>query len=183
MLNQRALPFVNHMLDFKPIEQTGETCKVAAIASIDQYWAARLCFPPLYVYKNTKGLYDTPRNQLTSIREIAKLTGSQQGELLEVKQVAQIFSIIGYKGKLVLCDSLRNFKDTIKKNIVASQPLICFFAVVRETGLPAAQFNDNEHACVISGYEESTNLVRISHWGRHFFCSPEALFSAMSMRV
>ncbi|MDF1757749.1 MAG: hypothetical protein P1U74_05585 [Legionellaceae bacterium] len=179
--NESTEDYHYQLEDIKPTYQSGHNCKIVAIACIDDYWSRRLKFPKIYVHKNKRGVYSNIPEEKISIRQIAKTHGSIQGELLEIEQLNEILKEIGYNSKTVDCaGDIEIFKGTIKKSLELGQPLICFFAVDRDTSQPTSVYDDNEHACVVSGYLESdgASFTRVIHWGQELWFPTEELFNS-----
>jgi hypothetical protein len=168
-----------HLLDINPIVQTGHNCKVTALAYLDTYWGQQLGFEGLFVHKKAASL-EKDRQPL-SLRQLAKTERSVQGELLEVKQMTAILSALGYQSELVDCPDYQTFRSTVLFNLNKNQPLVAFFAVEQHGahhGSPSTFFQDNEHACIISGFNPSTDEVRITHWGSHYYTSLSLLYAS-----
>lgn len=154
-------------IEVLPVLQTGSNCKTTAIAALDQYFGEKLKYSPIPLHKRYEG------SGLTSMREIAKKYGSQQGELLEVKLVTDILEHIGFDAEVAECGSLENFRKIILQNLEKNHPVMAFFAVEHDrylSGLPGPSTLDgtNEHATLIVGFDAKEDQVTILHWGQHY---------------
>lgn len=146
--------------EIEPIDQTGHNCKSTAIAAVDQFYAKKIGFQPIPLHKRKK--------HPISKRELAKKNGSIQGELLEIKQIPKILEQIGYETELVNFENnFSLFKKTIIENINAGNLIFACFAVDRITGNPTNKYDQyNEHAAILNGYNEESDVLEIVHWNK-----------------
>ena len=76
---------------------------------------------------------------------------------------------------------LRHSKKIVIDHLTSGSPLVTCFAVDRESGKPASQYSDNEHACLITACDPVANTIDIVHWGRTFHAIPIAdMFDSMN---
>lgn len=146
-------------INLKPIQQTGHNCKPTAIAAVDNFFADQLGFQAIPLHKK--------KTALLSIRQLSKTKGSQQGELLEVRQFSEIFMDLGYETELIdVQDNYDSFHDHVTDNIKKGNLIIACFAVNRRTGLPSHHYEpNNEHAAVLHGFNDETGELQMTHWG------------------
>lgn len=163
---------MNVLIELAPITQTGHNCKPTAIAAVEQYFSEQLHFKPIPLHKN--------KTEPLSIRKLAKKHKSCQGELLEVRQLSEIFDELGYATELVdFQDNLDSFKQSVIQNITKGNLLIGFFAVDRRTGDPLSCYEqDNEHAAVLHGFTQSTGELNITHWDKNRKTSMENFYDS-----
>jgi hypothetical protein len=149
---------MNMHIQVDPVHQTGHNCKSTAIASVDKYFGTKLGFQPIPLHKN--------KTAPISIRELAKSKGSVQGELLELRQLSQIFTDLGYETEEVdFQDHPDVFEEAITQQISKGNLIIGGFAVSRETGQPTDQYEkDNEHAAIINGFDQESGVLSFVHW-------------------
>ena len=104
-----------------------------------------------------------------SIRQLSKTKGSQQGELLEVRQLSEIFADLGYETELIdFQDNYQVLRDTVTNNIQQGNLVIVGFAVDRLTGYPSTHYNrDNEHVAVVHGFNNESGELDVTHWNKH----------------
>ncbi len=145
------------------VQQTGENCKITAIAAVDKYFAEKISFEPIPLHKN--------KAVPISMRQLSKTRGSFQGELLEVRQFTEIFGDLGYETELIdFQDHYDLFKEKLTNNIKSGHLVIACFAVERLYGLPSTHYNherDNEHAAILHGFNDETEELNMTHWGEH----------------
>lgn len=146
--------------DITPVEQTGHNCKLAAIAMAEQYFSSQKSLQAIPLHKQ--------KRDKMSIRQISKLVGSLQGELLEVNQLTKILSLMGYETELIdVSESITVFEKNVAKFISPDSLIISFFAVDKNTGFPTTNYDGyNEHAAVLHGYD--SEFLDITHWSNHF---------------
>jgi hypothetical protein len=152
-------------IEINPVKQTGHNCKITAIAAVDAYFANLVNFAPIPLHKN--------KTSAISIRQISKTKGSLQGELLEARQLSEIFTDLGYKTQVV--DFVNNreiFETTVKETIQSGNLIIACFAAKRNSeGGVSLYYENNEHAAILHGFGEinendkSTRLF-ITHWDK-----------------
>jgi hypothetical protein len=149
-------------IKLEPIPQTGHNCKPTAIAAVDKYFANQLGFMPIPLHKKSIAPI--------SVRQLAKTKGSVQGELLEIRQLSEIFTDLGYKTALVdVQDNFDLFKRTVTENINKGNLIIACFAANPLTETPH-HYNlehDNEHAAVLHGFDEITDVLHFTHWDKN----------------
>jgi hypothetical protein len=147
-------------INLKPIQQTGHNCKPTAIAAVEKFFADQLGFQAIPLHKK--------KTALVSIRQLSKTKGSRQGELLEVRQLSEIFMDLGYKTELIdVQDNYDAFQYHVTENIKKGNLVIACFAVNRLTGLPSTHYErNNEHAAVLHGFNDETGELEITQWGK-----------------
>ena len=169
-------------LKVTPTTQTGHICKPTAIATIDHYYAKQEGFQAISLNKHNNPLHQRKKN-LISMRELAKKQDSVQGELLEMRQVNDIFHDIGYETIVIdFTDKLNLFKETIITSINAGNLIFAAFSVDRKSGAPTTQPDDlvdkNEHVAVIHGYDEEKDTVLFTHWGKERTCTFQEFYDS-----
>lgn len=171
----------------KIVQQTGHICKPAALANLDTYYAERYAVPAIPLRKNHKSrghrdatLFSKTRAGV-SVRELTKQHGSTQGEILEAEKFRAVAKDMGYEVDTLAPDNHASFKKIVIDQLTSGHPLVTCFAVDRETGKPALQYSDNEHACLITGCDPVANTIDIAHWGHTFRAIPIAdMFDSMN---
>lgn len=145
-------------IELIPVQQTGHNCKITAIATIDKYFAKKLGFEPIPLHKK--------KSALISIRQLSKMRGSLQGELLESHQISEILMDLGYETELIdFQTGYELFKETVISNIRQENLIIACFATDTR-GYPSNEYNNNnEHAAIIHGINTETETLGIMHWG------------------
>lgn len=150
------------LIDLKPVIQTGHNCKTTAIAAVDQYYADKHKFEAIPLHKK--------KTAPISIRALSKTIGSQQGELLEIRQFPEIFAKLGYDTKLIDFDNLISFQANVTNNIKQGNLVIACFAVNqnprdRNAGQPSTIYDEkNEHAAILHGFDEASDRLDMTHW-------------------
>lgn len=136
---------------FRPVEQTGNNCKIVAIANIDRYFTHQQSGTfPLHKQKT----------HFFSIRELAKAHGSIQGELLEAQQASSMLHELGYEVAQVSQHLVTNY-------LLQGYLIFACFAVDRSKGTPSVDFDGgNEHAAVI--YHIDEDALSMMHWGKTY---------------
>ncbi|MBC7499009.1 MAG: C39 family peptidase [Herminiimonas sp.] len=170
------------------VEQHGHICKPTALANIDQYYAGRYGVAPMPLRKNSKGEHQTATTGHAmsaygkSIRELAKQHRSRQGEVLDADDYRKIATDMGYTVQTFSPTSIEGFKQRVLDCIKFGHLLTTCFAVDRATQRPTSNYDDNEHACVITGFDPVTNLLQLVHSGRRYDDIPVAdLFASMQV--
>jgi hypothetical protein len=104
-----------------------------------------------------------------SIRQLSKAKGSQQGELLEIRQFSEIFAELGYETELIDSqDNYDSFQANVTNNIKQGNLVIACFAVDRRSGFPSTNYEkDNEHAAILHGFNDETGELDMTHWDQH----------------
>lgn len=164
---------MSKQLQIEPVRQIGSKCKSVAIAAIDKYYGKEVGFEPIALHKN--------KSRPISIRELAKTKGSLQGELLEIRQIPEIFTDIGYETEVIdFQDDPKKFQQTIVDNINKGNLIIGFFNVFFETKQPkVANVNQsNEHAAVIHGYDLDKQVLTMTHWGESMETSMDDFYKS-----
>lgn len=164
-----------------PVPQTGHICKPTALAAIEKYYAEKLKFDAIPLNKRNNPLHLHKKHPI-SIRELAKMHGSIQGELLKVQQIVDILDQIGYSSHIInFQDNFDRFKTTVTENIAAGNLIFACFIVdrgvsdARFAGRPTTRFTDpitrNEHAAVIHGYDSENDTIYITQSGKEWTCT------------
>lgn len=142
--------------------QTGHNCKIVAFSSVDNYFSDQNAWPRVPLHKGDDGLF--------SIRQLAKLSGSQQGELLAIAQLATMAAPLGYASEIFSFEhNFPQFWGKIVASINIGLPLICFFLISAERFITLKGAQQREHACVICGYDDDRKILHVlydntSHW-------------------
>lgn len=152
-----------------PVFQTGHNCKITAIATVEKYYAQSVGLTPIPLHKSTGfGHSKFP----FSIRSIAKKHGSYQGEVLETVRWKEIADDLGYETELVdFNHNIALFRHQIKTQLDSGNLVLACFAVDRESHKPTTDYDlntSNEHAAVISHYDEATDSITILHWQKEY---------------
>ena len=148
------------LINLNPVHQTGHNCKSTAIATVDKYFAEKIGFEPIPLHKK--------KEAAISIRQLSKTKGSRQGELLEARQLSEIFVDLGYEAELIdFQDNYDLFKHCVTHNIKTGHLVIACFSVDRRTQRPSTRYKaENEHAAILHGFNDETGALDITHWGR-----------------
>lgn len=159
-----------------PVEQTGSNCKSVAIAAIDKKYAGDLNEPSFPLHKTDKYAF--------SIRQLAKRHGSVQGELLQIGQLKNILTDLGYDNNIQSFENYTDFLEQVQNSLQIGHLLIAFFAVNRKTREPSTEYDGgNEHAAIIHGIEkdEQQTLLHITHDGKNQTAPAELFFESTSV--
>ena len=154
-----------------PRTQVGHICKPTALSFIEQYYGKQIGFSPIPLRK--------AHIQPYSLRQLAKKHGSVQGEVLEITRLQEMCTDLGYETEIVdFSDNYPLFKQSIIKQISANNLIIGFFAVNRYTASPTPEYDDNEHAAVINGFDEENDTITMTHWGREHVTPFKAFYKS-----
>lgn len=167
-------------IHLKSLPQVGNVCKIVSIANIDHHYAKQCGYDAIPLNANNKDHHGNHR--LFSIRKLAKLNGSVQGEILEHKTWAKNFNDLGYETEIV--DFNNDINMFIKRIVSALKqgnlPLVGF-AVAEDSGQPdpyPLNPEAREHATVICGYNPKTDELTIKHWGNTYEVDAVTLFNS-----
>lgn len=145
-------------INLEPVVQTGHNCKITAIAAVENYFAQQLGLQPIPLHKR--------KTAAISIRQLSKAKGSKQGELLESRQLSEIFAALGYETEVIdFQNNFELFQENIPHHIEQGNLLIACFAVDRYTAEPSSIYErNNEHAAVLHGFDDETFELHLTHW-------------------
>lgn len=122
------------------------------------------------------------KQPILSLRKMAKKRGSVQGEILQFETLGQLAGDMGYESESVdFKQDFNLFLNTIIKALQQGNYPILAFAVDKMSGFPdnnPQNPQDQEHACVITGYLRNTDEVNITHWGKTYRVDVCSLFNA-----
>ena len=168
-------------------QQNGHICKPTALANLDRYYAEKYAVATIPLRKNHRSRSGMPGDANNSVRrpvtvkELSKQVGSVQGELLEAEKYQQLANNMGYSTQILSPKNPAALKKIVLDALAKEQPLVTCFAVNKETGKPQSHYDDNEHACLITGCDPQSDTVDIAHWGQTFEAIPITdLFDSMN---
>ncbi|OJA91062.1 hypothetical protein BGV48_24470 [Burkholderia ubonensis] len=154
--------------------QNGHICKPTALANLDLFYAEQHGVENIPLRKDRSEAYNFQAKGLLSgnpgrsVREMAKVTGSVQGEVLRADQLVQLGQDMGYLVDVAELSNLAGLRQVVFSELTNHRPVLTCFAVDRWTGLPQDKYDENEHACLIVGFDAKADTVDIAHWGEVF---------------
>ncbi|KEI71241.1 hypothetical protein [Endozoicomonas elysicola] len=152
--------------------QKGETCKLAAFATVYDYFSQHgFCtYMPTYkkqLFFQTNGEKVWITNKSTSLREHAKKSGSVQGEIASPEVLETLAGRVNFSSEKLSAKSLNEYLNYIVDNINNGFPVV-IFAQVNKTLSPDSSFTKqwSEHAAVAIGYDLIANCIIVVNHGR-----------------
>lgn len=116
-----------------------------------------------------------------SLRKIAKLFGSLQGEILQANDLKKLAEFIGYKVDIVSPQTAEDFSNCIKNNVADKGVIVFYSADVHSLyGINEEDgFQFTENSSVVSRYDAERNVCTLNHWGEKFPGTPvDMLFNS-----
>jgi hypothetical protein len=150
---------MRHLVRIEPTSQTGHNCKITAIATVEHYFSRCLGLEPIPLHKKNVAP--------VSVRQLSKIRGSRQGELLERRQLSEILLDLGYESEcLDVQGDYDAFKNNVTSHLQQGHLLIACFFVDRKTGQPSLIDDEStEHAAILHGFDDRTEELDMLHWG------------------
>ncbi len=163
----------NIQIPVDPIPQVGSICKTTAIATVEGYYAKKLGYEPIPLHKRGKAAH--------SVRQIAKLQESKQGEILEFNRWQNVAREMGYQTIIEPFNDFPHFLACILDHLQQDNLPLIGFSVKENVGQPDPDpFNpeDREHAAVITGYNFQTDEFTLTHWGASYNVDAVSLYNS-----
>lgn len=145
-----------------PISNRGGHCEIAALATIDSRQAR--------IYGVPKMPLLAQKQDVISVRNIAKRHNSAQGEVMQINDFKGIAEEMGYEVTILRPENQDMFINIIKSHTIADKPIVVLYSFDSNNkhGINLNSYSKPfmRMPSVISEFNEKKETVTLNHYGR-----------------